>query len=141
MCWLTSCIGIWDQCFSWGQKSLNDLKNMTITTGTLKPITSDSLCIHAYKYYATMGRQHIADKLARKRFFSTKTDPAQKNYPLIRVLCDRSVCLLGYNSLKGTTPQVGIEWPCKWGPCRYPKWSKQPFAGAIVHRSGFYALS
>ena len=31
-------------------------------TDSPKPITSDSLNIHAYKYYATTGRQPIVDK-------------------------------------------------------------------------------
>ena len=61
-------------------------------TDSPKPITSDSLYIHAYKYYATTGRQPIVDKLARKRFFSPKTpiktNQAQKNYPIIRIPCE-----------------------------------------------------
>ena len=62
-------------------------------TDILRSITSYSLYIHAYKYYATIGGggQPIVDKLGRKRLFSLKTpiktDQAQKNCPLIRILC------------------------------------------------------
>ena len=61
-------------------------------TDSLRPITSDSLYIHANKYHAITARKPIVHKIARKRFFSPKTPvkihQAQKNYTLTKIPCE-----------------------------------------------------
>ena len=48
-------------------------------TSNIKPIISDALYIHAYKFYTTMGRQPIMANLARKGIFSPPPPPRKKH--------------------------------------------------------------
>jgi len=116
-------------------------------TGSFKPITCDSLYIHAYKYYAATGRQPIVDKSARKRFFSlkrpVKTFHAQKKYPLTKIPweCVGLCPLLGYNFLEDRPFSSGNKVDRKVPSIAdTPKELRQPFVEAVVNRSGSYAL-
>ena len=87
----------------------------------------------------------MVDKFGRKQFFGpkapVKTDEAQKNYPLIIIPSECCVVYQDIISLSGrhssSGNRVDRKVPSLTGT---PKMSRQPFAEAVVYRSGSYAL-
>ena len=111
-------------------------------TDSLKPITSDLLCIHAYKFYAITGMQPIIDKLARKRFFCPKN--VRQNIPSPEELsinqCQCSVRYLGYNFLVAPLFKWETDDRKVLSLAGTTKGSRQPFAEGVVQGFGSYAL-